>query len=152
MEALDLREARLAQQALEAPGGVSELRRPPRVRGLPPLVPVKPVRLGQQETAARPQRSVRRAEVEILHIADLEPRVETLGRCLLAGDLDHLRRDVVPDRLDSVADGEASHPARPAAELAEAHARLEVEQLDDVAEVDDQAGRLARGVAERLRP
>jgi hypothetical protein len=49
-----------------------------------------------------------------------------------------------------VARRETRHPAAPAAELAERHSRLELEQPDDVAEIDQEPGRLLRRVPERL--
>ena len=91
------------------------------------------------------------AEVERLHVADLEGRVHALGGGDFAGDLDHLRCDVVAGRLEAVARGEAGHPAGAAPQLDEAHPRAQVEKLDDVAEVDEQACGLARLVGEGLR-
>src|SRR5436309_577647 len=54
--------------------------------------------------------------------------------------------------MDALPRCEPGHPAGAAAELAHAHASAQVEQLQDVPEVDQQASRLARRVAERLRP
>ena len=90
------------------------------------------------------------AEVELLVVARLEDDVEPFARGLLAGDRDHLRRDVVALGVDAVSRGEAGHPAGAAAELDEARADVQVEQLQDVAEVDQEACGLARVVPERL--
>src|SRR5207248_11706310 len=54
--------------------------------------------------------------------------------------------------VDTVAGRETRHPARTAAELDHRGARAEVEQFEDVRKVDQQARRLARRLAERLRP
>ena len=91
-------------------------------------------------------------EVELLHVCDLEADVEPFLSGELARNRDHVRRDVVALGADPVARREARHPARAAAELDHRGARTEVEQLEDVREVDQQARRLARRVAERLRP
>ena len=52
------------------------------------------------------------------------------ARGLLARDLDHRGRDVVALGVEAVARREARHPARAAAELDEALAGMEIEQLD----------------------
>jgi len=91
------------------------------------------------------------AEVELLVVAGLEYSVDALARSLGAGDLDHLGRDVVPLGVNAVPRGEAGHPPRAATELDQARARVQVEQLQDVAEVDQEASGLTRVVAERLR-
>jgi len=92
------------------------------------------------------------SQVELLHVGRLEADVEAFLGGELAGDLDHVGRDVVAFGLHAVARGEAGHPAGAAAELAQAHPGPEVEQLQDVAEVDQEPSRLTRGVPERLRP
>jgi hypothetical protein len=90
-------------------------------------------------------------EVETLHVADLEPCGHALGGGSPARDLDHLRRDVVPDRVDALAGGEERHPAGAAAELAQPDAGTQVEELQHVAEVDQVACGVPRVVDERLR-
>src|SRR5262245_33583578 len=134
---------------------------------------MRPVRLHQQQPAAwfqrargcredqfRPlavmERVVEQAsveatpEVELLVVAGLEGDLEPFPRGLLAGDLDHLRRDVVALGLDAVPCGEPRHPTRAAAELDQARADVQVEQLQDVAEVHQQAPGRPRIAPERL--
>ena len=93
----------------------------------------------------------RALEVELLEVGGVEVRVDAFGARLLARDLDHRRRDVVAVRVEPVPRDEARHPAGAAAELDEAHARAQVEQLDHVARVDQVPRRLAGLVGERLR-
>ena len=173
MEAADVGEALLPEQPLEVARAVAELRRAVGVGRLAALVALLPVRLGEQQPAAGLERAVRggedelgplavmervvdqagveaAAEVELLVVAGLEGDVEPLAGRFGAGDLDHLGRDVVPLGVDAVAGSEAGHPAGAAAELDEARAGVQVEQLQDVAEVDQEARGLARVVAERL--
>ena len=173
VEAADVGEAGLAQELLQLAGAVAELGDAVLGGGVPALEALFPVGLGQEQPAAGlegpvgacqdevgPLAVVQRvveqagveavAEVEALHVGGLEAHVEVLGGRLLARDLDHLRRDVVALGVDAVPGGEAGHPAGAAAELDEARAGMEVEQLEDVAEVDQEAGRLARIVPERL--
>ena len=81
---------------------------------------------------------------------NVERHVDAFGSGALARDLDHVGGDVVADRLGALAGGQDGHPARPATELAERDARPEIEQGDDEAEVDHEAGSQARLAAERL--
>ena len=64
------------------------------------------------------------AEVEALHVGDLEMGVDVVFVGELARDRDHLGRDVVAVRVEPVARREAGHPAGAAPELDEAHARV----------------------------
>src|SRR5215210_554094 len=173
VEPPDLDEAGLAQQPLQPSRAVAELGRPVGVARVAALEALLPVRLGQQQPAAGLERAPGRredelgpaavvervvdqarieaaAEVELLVVAGLEASLDAFARGLGARDLDHLGRDVVPLGVDPVARGEAGHPAGATAELDEARAGVQVEQLQDVAEVDQEAGGLARVVAERL--
>lgn len=92
------------------------------------------------------------AGVEFLHVGHLEAHVDALRLGLLARDLNHPGRNVVADGLEAVPRGHAGHPAGTAAELAERHPGLQVEQLNCVAEVDEQPRGLAGSVSEGLRP
>src|SRR6185503_4016799 len=80
------------------------------------------------------------AEVEALYVGDIEGCGDGVGGRELARDLDHLRRDVVAVGVEAVARCEAGHPAGAAAELDQAHACVKVQDLEDVAEVDQQPG------------
>jgi hypothetical protein len=55
-------------------------------------------------------------------------------------------------RVEPVARREAGHPAGAAAELDQAHAGMQVEDLEDVTEVDQQPRRHPRVVVEGLVP
>src|SRR5436190_7408149 len=175
VEAADVGEALLSEEMLEPARRVAELGRPVLVRGFAALEPVLPVRLRQEQLPAGPERAARGrkdevgargvvervveqarveapAEVELLHVGGFEADIEAFLLGEVTRDSDHLGRDVVALGLDAVVGGEPRHPAGAAAELAEAHPGAKVEQLQDVAEVDQQPRRLARRVPERLRP
>ena len=89
-------------------------------------------------------------EVDRFHVGNLELGVDSLLLGELARDRDHLGGDVVAVSVEAVTGGEAGHPAGAAAELGQAHAGAQVEYLEDVAEVDQQARGHPRVVMERL--
>src|SRR5262249_13353800 len=159
--------------ALEAARAVAHLGDAVLVARFAALKPVLPVRLDEEEPPARFERLVRGSEdevgaaavvervveergveaaveVEALHVGDLEMRVDVCPFGKLACGRDHLGRDVVAVRVEPVSRCEAGHPAGAAAELNQAHARVQVEDLEYVAEVDQQPGRHPRFVPERL--
>src|ERR671935_237943 len=140
VEAGDLGEAGLAEQPLQLAWRVAHLGDAVLVARLAALEPVLPVRLHEQEPAPWPERPPGRAqdevgvaavvegvvekcrieapaEVEGLHVGDLERRVGTFLLGELAGDRDHLRGDVVAVCLEAVAGREAGHPAAPASSV-----------------------------------
>ena len=135
---------------LELARAVAEVGHAVRGGGLVPVEAVLPVRLGEQQAPARDECAARggedevasrrvvkglvdqacveaAAEVELLHVCDLEADVEAFLIGELAGDRDHVRRDVVALGADPVARREARHPAGAAAELDHRGARTEVE-------------------------
>src|SRR5205814_400330 len=143
VEAGDLGEAGLLEQALEPAGRVAHLGDAVLVARVAALEAVLPVRFDEQETPAGAECSSggrehevcvaavmqgvveqRRVEalleVERLHVGDVELGVDAfLGR-EFAGDHDHLRCDVVAVGVETVSGGEAGHPAGAAAETLQA--------------------------------
>src|SRR5262249_41159387 len=153
VEAADVTEAGVAQEALEAARAVAHLGDAVLVARFAALKPVLPVRLDEKEPPARFERLARGLEdevgaaavvegvveergvevavgVEALHVGDLEVRVDVFPFGKLTRDRDHLGRDVVAVRVEPVSRCEAGHPAGAAAELDQAHARVQVEDLE----------------------
>src|SRR4029453_2944060 len=125
VEAPDLREAVSSEQPFQPPRRVTELGDAVLLSGSTALVAMLPVRLREQQSAAGFERSpgtredevgsgrvvegvVKEARVEpmaegeFLVVAGVEGYVEPLALGLLARDLDHLRRDVVALRVDTL--------------------------------------------------
>src|SRR6187431_1335052 len=162
VKAFDSLESSLFQNPLELAGRVAKLRCAPLLDSAAALVAVLPIRLGKQQASSRTKRKVRRArdqgrirrvmervidqasveppaQIERFHVADLERRLRALAGSDLPSDVDHPRRDVVTDSGNPVPSCQPGHPPRAAPELAKRHPGPKVEELQDVAKVDEKA-------------